>query len=128
MASIDTLKTLINNNIGERDGNTGTKYNVYVNETNKSPRNGIYLFYTNDNSYVSTSRASYYNNSVQVAVKHNDYDKARTSAYNCLEYIRSNEKNSTGVYFIPNTTPIFLGLDDNGSYIWAFDLMIKGAK
>jgi hypothetical protein len=128
MASIDTLKTLINHKIGYKDGNTGTKFNVYVNETNKSPQNAIFLFYTNDNQYVSTSRAPYYQNSVQIAVKHNDYDKARIGAYNCLEYIKAREKTTSGVYFIVSTTPIYLGIDDMGSHVWAIDIMIKGAK
>jgi hypothetical protein len=128
MASIDTLKTLINHKIGYTNNNGGTKYNVFVNENNKSPQNGIFLFYTNDNAFVSTSRASYYQNSIQVAVKNNDYDRARTSAYNCLEYIRAREKTTSGVYFIPSTTPTYLGIDDMGSYVWTFDVMIKGAK
>jgi len=127
MASIDNLKSLINHNIGERSGNAGTKMNVYINDKNVTQQNAIFLYYTNENDWVSTSKAPYYKTSLQVAVRHNNYDKSRQIAYNCLEYIRNNEKVIAGVYYVPDSVPVYSGIDETGGYLFTFNVNLKGA-
>ena len=126
MASIDDLKTLINHKIS----NTSKfKMSVYVNSKQPKETNCICLFYNTANQFVSLTKAPYYQNGIQVSVRHNNCDKSRTIAYDTLEYINVRRKTLTGVYFIPENTPIYRGVDEQtGGYWFSFDVFIKGAK
>ena len=125
MASIDNLKSILNNRFS--DGRL--KLRCSTNEDRPSEMKGIYLYYNGQNSFCTQTRASYYNNGVQVCVRHNDYDKARTISYNILEYINMNRKTYSTVYFDPDSVPEYLGESENhGGYVWAFNLMLRGGK
>ncbi len=128
MSSIDNLKTLLNFKI-----NDGTKnIKVFVNETNKTKTNAIFLFYDNDNDILQIAKhttGGYYTNGIQVTCRHNDYEKARVVAYNALEYISANRKTLQGVYYIPDTPPSYTGIDElSGSYTFSFNIKMKGAE
>lgn len=127
-SSIDNLKDLINHKIGRSASNGGRKMSAYVDEIKPSETEQIVLFETPDNDFVSTSKAPYYKNTVQVVSRSTNKDMARVIIYNALEYINARRKTLTGVYFIPENTPIFLGKDENGGYIYAFNVSMKGAK
>ena len=125
MASIDNLKSRIHHKV------LAGRYKLpcYINDKNITEQNAIILFYTNDNDFVSTSKAPYYRTGVQVCIRHNDYNTARNAAHSVLEYINADRKTIAGVYWIPETTPIYLGLDEQtGGYIFGFDVNMKGAK
>jgi hypothetical protein len=125
--SIYKLRDLLQGNIS--DGKRGLSVNV--NERQPSGQNAIHLYYTEDNGWVSEiqSKAPYYRHEVQVSVRHDDYDKARTASFTALEYINVNRKTLAGVYFIPSTTPIFAGIDERTNGYWfTFNINIKGAK
>jgi hypothetical protein len=125
--SIYKLRDLLQGNIS--DGTRGLGVNV--NEKQPSGQNAIHLYYTEDNDWVSEiqKKANYYRHNVQVAVRHNDYDKARNASFTALEYINENRKTLTGVYFMPDTTPIFAGIDERTNGYWfTFTINIKGAK
>ena len=125
MGSIDNLKNLINHKIS--DGRK--KMTVVVNDKNETSTNVIILFYNNEVDFVSTSKAPYYEIGIQVACRHNDYDKARLLAYNALEYINVRRKTLNGVYYIPETVPEYAGEDEQtGGYYWVFNVFMKGAK
>jgi hypothetical protein len=120
------LRDLLQNKISA--GNNRT-FSVYVNDKQPSGQNTIRLFYTGDTDWVSESKANYYRTNIQVAVRHNDYDSARTGAYTALEYINAHRKDSDANYFIPDTTPISAGQDDKTKgYWWVFTVNIKGVK
>jgi hypothetical protein len=107
------------------------KLPVYVNEGQPSGQNAIHLFYTEDNDWVSeiTKKAPYYRHQIQVSIRHNDYNKARSTAFTALEYINANRKTLTGLYFMPDTTPIYAGQDaGNEGYWFTFNINSKGAK
>lgn len=126
--SIYKLRDLIR---GKISGGNNKKLSIYVNDKQPQEQNCICLFYNEDNEWVSDihKKAPYYRNGCQVSIRHNDYDQARTSAYTALEYINANRKTLTGVYFIPDTTPIFAGDDvSNKGYWFTFNVNIKGAK
>jgi len=127
--SIDHLKDLINHVIS--DGKS--KISAYINDGNSKgiskPINGTFLFYSNDNTFISSPKAPYYVNGVTVACRHNDYNKARNIAFDTLEYINVNRKTMSGVYWIPDTTPIYQGKDERtAGYWWTFDVLIKGGE
>jgi hypothetical protein len=128
--SIYKLRDLLR---GQIRGGTNKKLSVYVNDKQPSEQNCICLFYNNDDGFVSTIqyKAPYYRNGIQVSIRHNDYDQARTSAYETLEYINANRKTLTGVYFMPepDTIPTFIGEDTiTKGYWFAFNINSKGAK
>jgi hypothetical protein len=126
--SIYKLRDLLT---GQISGGTNRKLSVYVNESQPQEKDCICLFYNEDNDWVSAihKKAPYYKNGVQVSIRHNDYDQSRTSAYTALEYINSNRKTLSGVYFIPDTTPIYIGEDVTTKGYWfGFNVNIKGAK
>lgn len=107
------------------------KFSVFVNEKEPSGQNAIHLFYTGDTDWVSeiTKKAPYYRTNVQVAIRHNDFDKARNGAFTALEFINANRKASNANYFIPDTTPISNGQDDRTQGYWfTFTVNIKGVK
>ena len=127
MSSIDNLKTLLRGQVVAGD----IKLPVIINEKNNSPKNCIRLFYTNENDYVSQSQklAPYYSTGIQVTIRHTDYNTARNSTFTALEYINSNRKTLAGVYWIPDTTPVYLGQDSQTTgYVWGFTISMKGAK
>jgi len=124
MASIDNLKTLIDYQVS--DGKK--KIPCYVNDDGKTPINCIRLFYMFGTSFVSTSKAPYYNDRIQVACRHNDYDRGRTLAYDILERINTNRKTYSGVYYIPDTVPDYAGIDKSGGYVWTFEILMKGGR
>ena len=124
MASIDNLKLMLNHRFS--DGRS--KITCYANEKNKSEMRGIILYYNGQGGFNTQTRASYYTNGVQVAVRLNDYNSARTVAYSILEYINSNRKAYSTVYFDPDSVPEYLGESDKGGYVWAFNLMLRGGK
>lgn len=124
--SIDKLKTLLNHNISA--GNN-RKLSVYVNEKQPSEQNCINLFYTEDADFVSTSRAAYYDNQIQIAIRHNNYNQARDSSYFANRYVRIRSKTNSSVYFIVENTPIFLGEDARTKgYWWGFNVRAKGGE
>lgn len=127
--SIYKLRDLLQSKIS---GGNNRKLSVYVNEKQPQEQNCICLFYNEDNDWVSEiqRKAPYYRNGIQVSVRHNDYDQARTSAYATLEYINANRKTLPGVYFIPaGGTPTFLGDDVTTKGHWfAFNINSKGAE
>lgn len=127
-SSIDNLKNLINHKIGRASNNSGRKMTVYTDEIKPSESEQIALFETTDNEYVSTSKAPYYKNTIQVAARSTDKDMARVIIYNTLEYINARRKTINGVYFIPENTPIYLGKDESGGHIYAINVSMKGAK
>jgi hypothetical protein len=99
-----------------------------IDDSNKTRTNGYFLYFTNDNDWVSTSKANYYVTGVQVATRHNKYATARKLAYDALERINANRKLIAGVYYIPNSVPVYAGVDESGGYLYIFDVMLKGAK
>jgi hypothetical protein len=127
MSSIDNLKTLLE---GRVSGLGNRKLQVFVNEENVRTANCVRLFYTNDNDRVEiNSRVPYYFTGVQVTVRHELYDTARNSCFSALEYINSNRKTRSGVYWIPDSPPTYLGVDsETGGFVWGFDMSMKGAK
>jgi hypothetical protein len=128
MASIDNLKTLLKFNIS--DGRY--KMPVYINENNKSVKNAIFIFYTNENetlALATTVDRGYFSNSIQVVCRHNDYNKARTVAYAALKYIGSRKKTFTGLFIRPESPPVYTGIDElTSGYTWSFELTLKGAE
>jgi hypothetical protein len=124
--SIEILKDLMDGKISDRT----SKMSVYINENEPSESNCILLFYMPGSSFTSQTKAPYYTLEIQIAVRHGDYDTARTMAFTALEYINSNRHKSSGVYFIPSASvPRYLGEDKSvGGYIWGFEIMSKGAK
>lgn len=124
MAAIDTLKTLIGSKIS--DGKK--KLSAYVNEKEIKESNCIAIYYTGQSDFVSTSKAKYYGNRVQVTVRYETYDKARSLAFDVMEYINSNRHNTAGVYFIPETVPVYLGVDQTAGYVWGFEVSMKGSE
>jgi hypothetical protein len=124
MSAIDKVKTLI----GGRFSDGRSKLSCYVNEKNVTEMNCIRLFYTNDNDWVSAihKNAPYYKTGIQVSVRHNDYDKARSLAFSIVEYINSHRKTEKGYWWIPRSVPLYVGVDSIGGYVWAFNLETQG--
>jgi hypothetical protein len=125
--SIYLLRDLLHQKIS--DGQR--KMSTYVNEKEPSGQNAIHLYYTGDTDWVSTtqSKAPYYRINIQVAVRHNDYDSARVSAFEALEYINANRKPNNANYFIPESTPIYNGIDDRTKGYWfTFTVNTKGVS
>lgn len=122
--AIDTLQSILNFKV--TDGSM--KLPVYVNEWINSKNNGIYLFYNGDTTYTRNTLAAYYNQAIQIAVKHSDYDKARSSAFTAIEYLNSRRKSGDN-YYRPETAPTYAGIDDNsGCHVWTFDIISQGGK
>jgi len=126
MGSMDSLKNLLNNQFS--DGRK--KIPVMINEEPWiADAAAIRLFYTGSSAYTTETLAPYYNTTIQVAVRHNLFDKARDIAYQCIERINSNRKDTSTVYFQPVNAPIYLGEDDQqGGYVWGFEVNLKGGK
>jgi hypothetical protein len=125
---LDDLKTLLNFTISK----DGKKLPCYKNEDTAKEINCFLLFYTGDDDAYKIGHhtaGGYYSVGVQIAARHNDYDKSRDLAYTALEYINVHSKNNTDGYFTSNIAPpVFVGLDDRtGGYIWAINTKIKGA-
>lgn len=124
MSAITEIKTLLAGRFSD-----GTKkLSVYSDDKNVTEMNCIRLFYKNDNTWVSTTQtlAPYYRTGIQVTVRHNDYEKARTMCYTIMEYINDNRKTKASYYFIPEGVPSYLGLDSIGGFVWGFNLSVKG--
>ena len=126
MSAIDKVKTLLTGKISD----TVKKLPIYVNDHNVTEINCIRLFYTNTNSWVSVTqtKAPYYNTGIQVAVRHNDYSKARDCSFKALEYINANRKTEAGYYWIPQSVPLYNGVDNIGGYVWTFEITTKGGS
>jgi hypothetical protein len=126
MPKIDNLKTLLNFNITD-----GTKkIRVYVNETNQTKINAIFLFYL-DNEIMALGQygAKYYNQGIQIVCRHNDYDKARAMAFDTIEYISTHRKTFQGVYFMPELPPTYTGKDElTGGHTWSVEIRQKGGE
>lgn len=124
MSAIDNLKTLL---VGKISDNK-SKLSVYVNDQNVTELNSIRLFYNGTSSWVSVTQtnAPYYSNGVQVAVRHENYDRARSCAYKTLEYINANRKTMSGYYWIPQNVPLYAGIDSIGGHVFTFDINTKG--
>jgi hypothetical protein len=99
--------------------------------------NHIALYYVEDTENETYhlgryTKIGFYSTEIQVGVRHNDYDKARTACYSALEHLgvnRKNPDNSTGISLdLHEATPEYKGIEDTGAELWAFNLFIKGAK
>jgi hypothetical protein len=125
--SIYLLRDILHQQVSDGKRNMS----VFVNEKQPSGQNAIHLYYTGDTDYVSETqrKAPYYRINIQVAVRHNDYDSARTASFTALEYINANRKPNNANYFIPETTPIFNGQDERTKGYWfTFTVNTKGVK
>lgn len=124
MSAIDKLKTLFQSKFS--DGKS--KISIYVNEQNVTEMNCIRIFYTGNTDWVSKTQhnSPYYKIELQITSRHIDYNKSRDICFDVLEYINANRKTEAGYYWIPTNTPTYLGVDNNGGYVYGFNLEIKG--
>ncbi len=127
--NIDKLKTLIHNQFS--DGQK--KIPVYVNETNNTNINAIFLFFNPDvtNNLLAIGKHNqftYIVDNVEVVCRHNDYTRSRELAFKAIKYISVSSKNYQGLYIVPqNTPPQYSGLDEvTGGYMWTFQVNLKG--
>lgn len=128
MSGVDKLKTILHSRFS--DGQK--KISCYVNDTNVTESNVIRLFYNGTAGRVSQtqSNSAYYANGIQIATRHNDYNKAREISYQILEYINANRKTESGYWWIPDaqSVPLYAGIDSVGGHVWTFDITIKGGN
>ncbi len=124
MNLIDDIKTILHNAVS--DG----KYRLpcKANQTTIEPVNGIFLYYTNENTFTGNTRAPYYSVGVQVAIRHNDYDKARSVALLANQKLKANPGQTTGTYISVVSPPEYKGVDNAGGYIFGFDTQCKGGE
>ena len=126
MTAIDRVKTLLTGKIS--DGTS--KMSVYVDDANVTEMNCIRIFYNGQGGLVSQtqSNAAYYKTGLQIAARHNDNVKARDMAFKILQYINANIKTEAGYWWIPDSVPLFSGVDSTGGYVWTFDIFTKGGN
>lgn len=124
MALIDDIKTILHNAVSDGQYRLPCKRG----NTNIEPINGIFLYYTNNNNFTGTSRAGYYAVGVQVAVRHNDYDKARAVCLLANQKLKSNPDAIAGTYINVVSPPEYKGVDAMGGYIFGFDTQAKGGE
>jgi hypothetical protein len=124
MSAIAEIKSLFTGRFS--DGQK--KLSVYIDDKNVTELNCIRIFYTNINSWVSVTqtKSPYYRLGMQVVIRHNDYDKSRSVCHDVLEWLNANRKTKNGYYWIPEGVPSYLGVDNIGGYVWAFNLSTKG--
>jgi hypothetical protein len=129
MSAIDELKTTLDNKV-----NMG-KYKApcFVEDENVRENDGIFLFYTGNNDTYKIGRFSqqgYFTQEVQIAVRHIDYDTARSTAFKAIKYLSLTENRNdytNGLHFIPGAPPRYLGTDERtGAYWWGFEINVKG--
>ncbi len=128
MSSIDNLKGLLNQavNVG------GTKLRAVTEPNQQAGNNLIMLFYNGVNSNLKlgkTTQIGAYVQGVQIAVKHTDYNKARTGSFSVLEFLSTRRDTIAGVYFDTRfSSPQSSGMDESGGHIWSFEIDMKGDK
>ena len=121
---IDTLQALLNN----RFEDSRTKIKCYVNAVQPREFKCIRLFYTANNNFITNKLAKYYNQGVQITMRHPDYDKCREIIFNILEYLQGSSKIGA-IYFRLDTMPEYLGEDEQqGGHVWAFSIILQGGK
>jgi hypothetical protein len=129
MASIDTVKDLLNNRFS--DGRV--KLPSKANPKKDYPLKGILLFYSNDdidNSIIALGKKTQiglYSQGVQIAILHTDYNKSRDIAFQVLEYLNANMP--TGIVLRPQSSPTYAGIQDQrGQHIFIIEYLMKGDK
>lgn len=121
---IDKLKSILHTAISDGKTRLPCREGAKVNEA----INSIFLYYTNDNAFTGNTRAAYYSVGIQVAVRHNDYDKARAVALLANQKLKSNPDAKTGLYIFTVSPPEYKGVDAMGGYIFGFDTRCKGGE
>jgi hypothetical protein len=126
MTAIDYVKELMTGKFS--DGTS--KLSVYIDDTNVTEMNCIRLFYNGQGGLVSLtqSNAEYYKTGIQIAVRHNDNLKSRDLSFKIRQYINANRKTKAGYWWIPDSVPLFAGVDSIGGYVWTFDIFTKGGN
>jgi hypothetical protein len=129
MAAIDKLKEILDFKVNSN----GKLLPCKINPPQKANANLIALFYNNENVVYKvgrTTRAGVYGTGVQVVVRNNNYDKARTAAFSTLEFLSVNRDSRTGVLMFPleDIGPIYQGIDESGMENWSFNIIMKGEK
>ena len=130
MSSLNTIKDLINNRFSDGRNKMPASINPNMDEF---PVNGITLYYQDDpldNSIIalgSKTQIGLYSQGVQIAVWHDQYDKARDVAFQVLEYINANLP--TGIVMIPLGSPTYAGINQaRGQHVYTIIYDMKGDK
>ena len=125
MASIASLTAVIHNRFF--DGRL--KIPAVSNPVQNITQSSFMLFYTNVNTVLAagtTVEDGFYSTTVQLACRHDTYDKARSLSFNAFEYLNANKRTLAGVWWIPGEPPTFLGVDGQAGNVWAFEVRMVG--
>lgn len=125
--AINTVKGILSSQIG--DGRK--RLSCVVNTNTARSKDVIMLFYQTDAAppmaLGTFTQLGYYNQPVQCAVRHSDYDKAREMAFQALKLLGINRRNLAVSLFF-DETPSYQGIDTTGGHVWAFTFKMRGKQ
>lgn len=132
MSSLEKIKDLIHNKFSDgRD-----RMSAIINNNSETwPSKGILLFYVNDDvenleSIIALgqfTRIGLYNQEIQIAIIHDDYNRARDIAFQTLKYISTNK--ITGIRMIPQGIPSYAGINgQRGAHVFTINYLMKGGQ
>jgi hypothetical protein len=124
--SINTVKTILSGQIG--DGRT--RLSCVVNSNNAKAKNVIFLFYVDSQPLAigQKVRVGYYNQEIECAVRHTNYDKSREIAFQALELLGVNRRNINVSLFLEDSSPNYKGIDNTSGHVWSFNFKIRGKQ
>jgi hypothetical protein len=130
MSAITDLKNTLNNQILAGVGKKKFRLPCYDNPDQENISDCIQLFYLTGGSTLQLGKHSqigFYSQLIQVAVRHSDYNEARQAAFSSLEYLNTQKCSISGItYDTRDSIPEYLGKDDTGAFVWAFNIFTKG--
>lgn len=124
MSQLDKMQVLLNNTVSDDK----RRLPSIVNPPSDYPLNSILIFELPGGEPLKLGRfvqIGKYRLFIQVAIQHNDYDKARLVSFRVMELLGT--KDAAGLVMIPQNTPVFAGLQgQKGSYLFTIDYLVKG--
>jgi hypothetical protein len=123
-----TLKNILNFTISDGKQKLPCLYEASIAES----KNCLMLFLTgNDNPPIAVGtkvRVSLHSREVEVASKHSTKSTAEDVCFRALELLGINRQLPYMSLFLRNSSPIYKGMDQDGSHVYSFKLLMRGKK
>lgn len=128
---MNSAATVIKNWLNFTISDGRVKLPAYYEPTQADVKNCLMIFLTGaDNPPIAIgryARASLHSREVEIGSKHSDKSIAEDVSFKALELLGT-KRQVSGISIFLNQSPIYKGMDYDGSHVYSFKLKMRGNK